>query len=593
MSSPNKNKNKNKHDQVHPSRDEQQIEISQSRKRDFSKIPQEETKQISSKAVQQREKNKRLNLSSIPKTKNKTKILKSKENQRKDKKSEQSKVNRTNTTPTFPCLKQISTKEIKNNYIKPLSSKGKEKAPLGNLDLKQKEKHKVKSNLTTRKNLLKNTKNFNNTDDKKENENKSRNNNSGIGLDSDSGNDSEIFNIKKKNTTHSHSKQKKETSLTSSSPTITTSESELESESESESELESELESESKSESSSETNTKTNSDSDSESESELESESESESESSSELETLTKRKSKISNKQPSIHNNAININNNNSNQESECKQNLSDLYLKLIDDPNFYSEYGNDYINSLLNTKNYYPEVDYLKKKQPFITTEMRTVLIRWLNEVCQEYQLQPETLHLAINYLDRFLSKVRVQRRFLQLVGVTALFLASKLEENTPPTIDDFSYITKNTYQNSHILQCENQIINILQFHFRVLTPIPFLKYFLLLTKANKKTKLLAYYLSEVQVPHLEFLKFKPEMIAISSIALAHLILSNIQLAEWDLMLKNFPQFHLNNLKTCILSLTQLYKKILELKTCPIFEKFNQNDFMNVSSIKILKNYI
>ncbi|KAJ3428704.1 cyclin-a1-1 [Anaeramoeba flamelloides] len=270
------------------------------------------------------------------------------------------------------------------------------------------------------------------------------------------------------------------------------------------------------------------------------------------------------------------------------KQNLSDLYLKLIQDPNFYSEYGNDYINSLLNTKNHYPEVDYIKKKQIYVNNEMRTLLIRWLNEVCHEYELQPETFYLAINYLDRFLSKMKIYRRHIQLVGVTSLLIASKFEEIRPPAVNDFSYITKNTYSEALILQCEIQIINVLKFRFRVLTPIPFLKFFLFLTKANKKTKLLAYYISELQVPHIYFLKFKPEVIALSSIAIANLILNKFGKDDWNNMLTNFPQFHLTNLIPCILKLTQLYKNISKLKNCPIFEKFNQDNFLNVSSIPI-----
>ena len=51
----------------------------------------------------------------------------------------------------------------------------------------------------------------------------------------------------------------------------------------------------------------------------------------------------------------------------------------------------------------------------------MRAILIDWLVEVAEEYRLVPETLHLAVNYIDRFLSYVPVARSKLQLVGVAA----------------------------------------------------------------------------------------------------------------------------------------------------------------------------
>ena len=59
----------------------------------------------------------------------------------------------------------------------------------------------------------------------------------------------------------------------------------------------------------------------------------------------------------------------------------------------------------------------------------MRGILIDWLVEVAEEYRLEAETLYLAVNYIDRFLSHVPVNRSKLQLVGVTCMLVASKYE--------------------------------------------------------------------------------------------------------------------------------------------------------------------
>lgn len=65
-------------------------------------------------------------------------------------------------------------------------------------------------------------------------------------------------------------------------------------------------------------------------------------------------------------------------------------------------------------------------RKQNDINSEMRSVLVDWLIEVAEEYKMHNETLHLAINYVDRFLSLMSVVRSKLQLLGTTALFVAS-----------------------------------------------------------------------------------------------------------------------------------------------------------------------
>lgn len=55
---------------------------------------------------------------------------------------------------------------------------------------------------------------------------------------------------------------------------------------------------------------------------------------------------------------------------------------------------------------------------QSDINTAMRTILIDWLIEVADEYKLNDETLFLAVQYVDRFLSTVNVTRSKLQLLG-------------------------------------------------------------------------------------------------------------------------------------------------------------------------------
>ena len=65
----------------------------------------------------------------------------------------------------------------------------------------------------------------------------------------------------------------------------------------------------------------------------------------------------------------------------------------------------------------------------------MRATLIDWLLQVHLRYHLLPETLWIAVNILDRFLSVRVVSIIKLQLVGVTAMFIAAKYEEILAPS--------------------------------------------------------------------------------------------------------------------------------------------------------------
>jgi len=77
----------------------------------------------------------------------------------------------------------------------------------------------------------------------------------------------------------------------------------------------------------------------------------------------------------------------------------------------------------------------------------MRAILIDWLTDVHLKFKLKPETLFLTVSIIDRFLQKISVQRQQLQLVGVTAMFIASKYEEIYSPEVKDFAYVTDKTY--------------------------------------------------------------------------------------------------------------------------------------------------
>jgi cyclin A len=60
-------------------------------------------------------------------------------------------------------------------------------------------------------------------------------------------------------------------------------------------------------------------------------------------------------------------------------------------------------------------------------------VLINYLIQLCyilfqvtEEYQLVPDTLYLAVNLIDRFLSQRLVTKQTLQLLGITCMLISS-----------------------------------------------------------------------------------------------------------------------------------------------------------------------
>ncbi|KAJ3339241.1 hypothetical protein HDU93_008449 [Gonapodya sp. JEL0774] len=87
--------------------------------------------------------------------------------------------------------------------------------------------------------------------------------------------------------------------------------------------------------------------------------------------------------------------------------------------------------------------------------------------EVHYENGLSPETLPLAINLLDRYLSKRTIPKRDFQLLGITALFVASKYCDLPSFTLTIHAVITLccNLYRRGDIAEMERRILDVVSF--------------------------------------------------------------------------------------------------------------------------------
>ncbi len=76
---------------------------------------------------------------------------------------------------------------------------------------------------------------------------------------------------------------------------------------------------------------------------------------------------------------------------------------------------------------------------QPEITSDQRERQVHWMIGLQKKLKLKPETLFITVNIMDRYLSRKHTSSGQLQLVSITALFIASKFQEIYPPATRDF----------------------------------------------------------------------------------------------------------------------------------------------------------
>ncbi|KAJ8342580.1 hypothetical protein SKAU_G00325080 [Synaphobranchus kaupii] len=248
------------------------------------------------------------------------------------------------------------------------------------------------------------------------------------------------------------------------------------------------------------------------------------------------------------------------------------------------AEYAEDIYQHLRDCEvKFRPKPGYIKK-QPDITNCMRVVLVDWLVEVGEEYKLCAETIYLAVNYMDRFLSCMSVLRGKLQLVGTAAILLAAKYEEIYPPDVDEFVYITDDTYSKKQLLRMEHLLLKVLSFDMTVPTTHLFLRHFMVTEPVCAKTENLALYIAELSLLEVDpFLLHVPSKIAAAAYCLANYTLNK---ALWPDSLCAFAGYTLAEIAPCLRDLHKLYLSADSRPQQAIREKYKGSRYGSVSLI-------
>lgn len=257
--------------------------------------------------------------------------------------------------------------------------------------------------------------------------------------------------------------------------------------------------------------------------------------------------------------------------------------------PMLVSEYVNDiykYLNDLEET--FAIRENFLDGHKQ-INHKMRTILIDWINEVHYQFKLEIDTYHMTVSIIDRYLQLVTdTPKKELQLVGVTAMFIASKYEELFPPEISDFAYITDDTYKKKQILEMERQIVRVLDFHLGKPLPTHFLRRFSKAAKAADKNHLVAKYLIELASIDYGTAHYKPSEIAAAALYISLYLFPIVNGAEskvWSKTLEHYTHYTVEQLTPVVQRLAKLVKSAPTMKVQAVYSKYQSSKFEKISA--------
>lgn len=129
------------------------------------------------------------------------------------------------------------------------------------------------------------------------------------------------------------------------------------------------------------------------------------------------------------------------------------------------SEYLNeisDHYKNLENSSNVNPSMIDL---QPEVKWFMRPYLVNFIIQMHSSLKLKSQTLFLTWNIIDRYCAKRIAFKQHYQLIGCTALWIASKYEDKKSrvPTVKELNLMCSNVYDDSMFREMEIHILSTL----------------------------------------------------------------------------------------------------------------------------------
>uniref|UniRef100_A0A3B4B7Y7 G2/mitotic-specific cyclin-B2 n=1 Tax=Periophthalmus magnuspinnatus TaxID=409849 RepID=A0A3B4B7Y7_9GOBI len=248
-------------------------------------------------------------------------------------------------------------------------------------------------------------------------------------------------------------------------------------------------------------------------------------------------------------------------------------------------EYAKDIFDYLKQREEKFVLQDYMPQ-QSSLNAEMRAILVDWLVEVQENFELYHETLYLAVKMTDHYLSKTSVHREMLQLVGSTAMLIASKFEERSPPCVDDFLYICDDAFKREELITMEGSILQTLGFDINIPISYRFLRRYAKCVNTGMDTLTLARYFCEMSLLEMDLVLERGSLLASACLLLA---LLTKDLGGWTPCLQFHSGYDLCDLSPVVRKLYFCLSAPLDERLKAIRNKYSHKVFFEVAKLPLV----
>ena len=268
----------------------------------------------------------------------------------------------------------------------------------------------------------------------------------------------------------------------------------------------------------------------------------------------------------------------------EKKIEIKDYFHALMDD------YGDDIFrylmkNEKVNISDYANKDLFNLQDKKYFNEKNRSIIFNWLVKNNFKWKLKDDTIYMAMNLMDRYISKYPSKNSEFQLIAISSYLIASKYEDIYPPYLDELSQICNYIYSNDDIVKKEYEILSGLNFDVLYNSSYKYLTFLhSIADKENMKLLYLAQFILELSLENLDILEHSQCLRAISALLLAKKILQIKK--SWN-SLKLYYKYDENEIKKVQKKMIVLLNKVIKSKTKnSVYEKFESSKYKSVSSL-------
>lgn len=263
---------------------------------------------------------------------------------------------------------------------------------------------------------------------------------------------------------------------------------------------------------------------------------------------------------------------------------VTDFDKETENDPFAVAEYAEEIFQYYKNRENVFP-IDKYIDRQPDVSKSMRSILVDWMVEVQESFELNHETLYLAVKIIDLYLTKNTITRDVLQLVGSTAIFIACKFDERIPPYVDDFLYICDDAYNRKELISMEIKILKTIGYDLGIPLSYRFLRRYARCGKVCMEDLTLARYILELSLMDYELIDASDSLLAAAALFLAKAIKED---ATWNETLSHYSGYKVEDIRHIVYHLHNMLSQPPKEHLKTIRNKYSHKVFFEVAKITV-----